>query len=111
LEKLPKGDDPETLRLRSVLEDDLRTTRERAENIEDSQKKLDIIVAEVERLESKIEAMAEGSVAKRDVSDIARRVDEVAEGMRRTDETMRQLQLPAELDDLEDPPQMLREEA
>jgi hypothetical protein len=111
LEKLPKGDDPETLRLRSVLEDDLRTTRERAENIEDSQKKLDIIVAEVERLESKIEAMAEGSVAKRDVSDIARRVDEVAEGMKRTDETMRQLQLPAELDDLEDPPQMLRDEA
>lgn len=111
LEKLPKGDDPETLRLRSVLEDDLRTTRQRAENIEDSQKKLDIIVAEVERLESKIEAMAEGSVAKRDVSDIARRVDEVAEGMKRTDETMRQLQLPAELDDLEDPPQMLRDEA
>lgn len=111
LEKLPKGDDPETLRLRSVLEDDLRTTRQRSENIEDSQKKLDIIVAEVERLESKIEAMAEGSVAKRDVSDIARRVDEVAEGMRRTDETMRQLQLPAELDDLEDPPQMLRDEA
>ena len=111
LEKLPKGDDPETLRLRSVLEDDLRTTRERAENIDDAQKKLDIIVAEVERLESKIEAMAEGSVAKRDVSDIARRVDEVAEGMKRTDETMRQLQLPAELDDLEDPPQMLRDEA
>jgi hypothetical protein len=68
-------------------------------------------VAEVERLESKIEAMAEGSVAKRDVSDIAKRVDEVAEGMKRTDETMRQLQLPAELDDLEDPPQMLRDEA
>jgi hypothetical protein len=111
LEKLPKGDDPETVRLRAVLEDDLRTTRERAENIDDAQKKLDIIVAEVERLESKIEAMAEGSVAKRDVSDIARRVDEVAEGMKRTDETMRQLQLPAELDDLEDPPQMLREKA
>ena len=111
LEKLPKGDDPETVRLRAVLEDDLRTTRERAENIDDAQKKLDIIVAEVERLESKIEAMAEGSVAKRDVSDIARRVDEVAEGMKRTDETMRQLQLPAELDDLEDPPQMLRDEA
>jgi len=111
LEKLPKGDDPETVRLRAVLEDDLRTTRERAENIDDAQKKLDIIVAEVERLESKIEAMAEGSVAKRDVSDIAKRVDEVAEGMKRTDETMRQLQLPAELDDLEDPPQMLRDEA
>jgi len=31
--------------------------------------------------------------------------------MKRTDETMRQLQLPAELDDLEDPPQMLREKA
>lgn len=108
---IPAGEDAETARLRSVLEDDLRTTRERLENIDDAQRKLDVIIAEVERLESKIEAMAEGSVARRDVSDIARRVDEVAEGMRRTDETMRQLQLPAELDDLEDPPQMLREEA
>lgn len=111
LGKAGEQDDPETARLRAVLEDDLRTTRERAENIDDAQRKLDVIVAEVERLESKIEALAEGSVAKRDVSDIAQRVDEVAEGMRRTDETMRQLQLPAELDDLEDPPPMLREGA
>ena len=58
-----------------------------------------------------IAALAEGSVAKRDVSDIAQRVDEVAEGMRRTDETMRQLQLPPELEDLDEPPQLLREEA
>jgi len=106
-----KADDPETTRLKSVLEDDLRTTRQRAENIEDAQRKLDVIVAEVERLESKIEALAEGSVAKRDLTDIAERVDEVAEGMKRTDETMRQLQIPAELDDLEDPPPMLREGA
>ena len=61
--------------------------------IEDAKRKLDVVAAEIERLESKIAALAEGSVAKRDVSDIARRVDEVAEGMRRTDETMRQLQL------------------
>jgi hypothetical protein len=45
------------------------------------------------------------------VSDIAQRVDEVAEGMRRTDETMRQLQLPPEFEELEDPPPLLREEA
>jgi uncharacterized protein Yka (UPF0111/DUF47 family) len=50
-------------------------------------------------------------VAKRDVSDIAQRVDEVAEGMRKTDETMRQLQLPPELEDFEEPPPLLREEA
>lgn len=111
LAALPRKDDPETVRLRAVLEDDLRTTRERAGNIEDAEKKLGVIIAEVERLESKIEAMAEGSVAKRDVSDIAKRVDEVAEGMKRTDETMRQLRIPAELDDLESPPPMLREEA
>lgn len=111
LAALPKKEDPETVRLRAVLEDDLRTTRERAGNVEDAEKKLGVIIAEVERLESKIEAMAEGSVAKRDVSDIARRVDEVAEGMKRTDETMRQLRIPAELDDLDEPPPMLREEA
>jgi hypothetical protein len=45
------------------------------------------------------------------VSDIAQRVDEVAEGMRKTDETMRQLQLPPELEDFEEPPPLLREEA
>ena len=111
LAALPKGEDQETTRLRAVLEDDLRTTRERADNIADAERTLGVIIAEVERLESKIEAMAEGSVARRDVSDIAKRVDEVAEGMRRTDETMRQLRIPAELDDLDEPPPMLREEA
>jgi hypothetical protein len=69
------------------------------------------VAAEIERLEAKIAALAESSVAKRDVTDIAQRVDEVAEGMRKTDETMRQLQLPPELEELDEPPPMLREEA
>ena len=50
-------------------------------------------------------------MARRDVTDIALRVDEVAEGMRKTDETMRQLQLPPELEEFEDHPALLREEA
>jgi uncharacterized protein Yka (UPF0111/DUF47 family) len=70
-----------------------------------------LVAAEVERLEAKIAALAEGSVARRDVSEIAQRVDEVAEGMRRTDETMRQLQLPPDFEELDEPPQLLREEA
>jgi predicted nucleic acid-binding Zn-ribbon protein len=101
----------ESAQMRTTLEDHLKTSRERLENITDAKRKLDVVAAEIERLESKIAALAESSVAKRDVSDIAQRVDEVAEGMRRTDETMRQLQLPPELEDLEDPPPMLREEA
>jgi len=100
-----------TSQLRTTLEDHLKTSRERLENIGDAKRKIDVVTAEIERLESKIAALAEGSVAKRDVTDIAQRVDEVAEGMRRTDETMRQLQLPPELEDLEEPPQLLREEA
>jgi predicted nucleic acid-binding Zn-ribbon protein len=109
LSKLPPGGEPG--QMRATLEDHLKTSRERLENIHDAQRKLDVVAAEIERLESKIAALAEGSVAKRDMSDIAQRVDEVAEGMRRTDETMRQLQLPPELEELEDPPQLLREEA
>jgi hypothetical protein len=105
------ADATKSAELRAVLEDDLRTTRERLGNIDEAQRKLGVIVAEVERLESKIAALAEGAVARRDVGDLAKRVDEVAEGMRRTDETMRQIQLPPELDDLEDPPPLLREEA
>jgi hypothetical protein len=101
----------ESGQLRATIEDHLKTSRERLENIDDAKRKLDVVAAEIERLESKIAALAEGSVAKRDMSDIAQRVDEVAEGMRRTDETMRQLQLPPELEDLEEPPQLLREEA
>ena len=110
LAKLSK-DDPGSAQMRAALEDHLKTSQERLDNIDEARRKLDLVAAEIERLEAKIAALAEGSVAKRDVTDIAQRVDEVAEGMRKTDETMRQLQLPAELDDLEDPPQMLRDEA
>jgi predicted nucleic acid-binding Zn-ribbon protein len=105
------SDGSDSAQIRATLEDHLKTSRERLENINDAKQKLDVVAAEIERLESKIAALAEGSVAKRDMSDIAQRVDEVAEGMRRTDETMRQLQLPPELEELEDPPQLLREEA
>jgi len=110
LARLP-ANGTDAAQLRASLEDNLKTSRERLENIDDAKRKLDVVAAEIERLESKIAALAEGSVAKRDVSDIARRVDEVAEGMRRTDETMRQLQLPPELEELDEPPPLLREEA
>jgi len=110
LARLPAGD-PGSAAMRAALEDHLKTSRERLANLEEAKRKLDLVAAEIERLEAKIAALAEGSVAKRDVTDIAQRVDEVAEGMRKTDETMRQLQLPPELEDLEEPPQLLREEA
>ena len=97
--------------LRAALEDNLRTSRERLENIEEARRKLEVVAADIERSESKIAALAERAVARRDVTDIALRVDEVAEGMRKTDETMRQLQLPPELEEFEDHPALLREEA
>jgi type I site-specific restriction endonuclease len=103
----PQGD----AQMRAALEDHLKTSRERLANIDEAKRKLDVVAAEIERLEAKIAALAESSVARRDVSDIAQRVDEVAEGMRKTDETMRQLQLPPELEDFEEPPPLLREEA
>ena len=104
-------DDPAAAPMRATLEDHLKTSRERLGNIEEARRKLDLVAAEIERMEAKIAALAESSVAKRDVTDIAQRVDEVAEGMRKTDETMRQLQLPPELEELDEPPRMLREEA
>jgi BMFP domain-containing protein YqiC len=113
LEKRLAGlpDDAATTALRVAVEDNLRTTRERVATIAEARQKLDVVAAEIERLETKIAALAEGAVAHRDVSDIAQRVDEVAEGMRRTDETMRQLQLPPELEDIEAPPALLRDHA
>jgi hypothetical protein len=110
LAKLSK-DDPGSAQMRAALEDHLKTSQERLDNIDEARRKLDLVAAEIERLEAKIAALAESSVAKRDVTDIAQRVDEVAEGMRKTDETMRQLQLPPELEDLDEPPAMLREDA
>jgi len=111
LNRLPKEGDAEATQLRSALEDHIKTSRERIANIEDAHRKLQVVEAEIQRLESKIAALAEGSVAKRDVKDIATRVDEVAEGMKRTDETMRQLQLPPELEELDAPPKIVRENA
>jgi hypothetical protein len=109
LAALPEGQAPAALR--TAIEDNLRTTRERLANIDEARGKLDVVAAEIERLEAKIAALAEGAVARRDVSEIAQRVDEVAEGMRRTDETMRQLQLPPDFEELDEPPQLLRDEA
>jgi hypothetical protein len=108
---LPEGGGTDAQRLRAAVEDHLATSRSRLANIEDARKKLDVVAAEIERLEAKIAALAEGAVARRDVGDLARRVDEVAEGMRRTDETMRELQLPPDLEEFEEPPELLRERA
>ncbi|MDA0254050.1 MAG: hypothetical protein O3C39_07225 [Planctomycetota bacterium] len=108
LAEMPPGAPPA---LRVAVEDNLRTTEERLANLVEARGKLAVVAAEIERLEAKIAALAEGAVARRDVSEIAKRVDEVAEGMRRTDETMRQLQLPPELEEIEEPPPLLREEA
>ncbi len=108
LAKLPADGDAQ---MRAALDDHLKTSRDRLANIDEAKRKLDVVAAEIERLEAKIAALAESSVATRDVSDIAQRVDEVAEGMRQTDATMRQLQLPPELEALEDPPPLLRDEA
>ncbi len=109
LASIPEGDGRAALR--AAVEDNLRTTRDRLTNIAEARHNFDVVAAEIERLETKIAALAEGAVARRDVSDIARRVDEVAEGMRRTDETMRQLQLPPELEEMEAPPALLRDHA
>ena len=109
LAELPADDSAASLR--AALEDNLHTSRERLENIEEARRKLEVVAADIERSESKIAALAEGAVARRDVTDIAQRVDEVAEGMRQTDATMRQLQLPPELEDFDEPPALLREEA
>ncbi|MBM4021171.1 MAG: hypothetical protein FJ284_02840 [Planctomycetes bacterium] len=92
------------------MEDNLRTTQERLANVDEARRKLDVVAAEGARLEAKIAVLAAGAVARRDVSEIAQRVDEVAEGMKRTDETMRQLQLSSDLEELDDPPALLREE-
>jgi len=110
LARLPPATDADGGRIRSTLEDHLRTSRERVENIAEARRKLTVLTAEIERLEAKIAALAEGAVARRDIGDLARRVDEVAEGVRQTDETMRRLQLPPEIEDLEEPPRLLRED-
>jgi methyl-accepting chemotaxis protein len=112
LESMPakKPNDPVD-RLAATTLDHLATSRDRLENIAHSRRKLDIIVAEIERMEAKIAAIAESAVGKLDVDDIASRVDEVAEGMRRADETMRELQLPAQFEPLDEPPQLLRQKA
>jgi BMFP domain-containing protein YqiC len=110
LARLPPDTDADGGRIRATLEDHLRTSRERVDNIAEARRKLAVLSAEIERLEAKIAALAEGAVARRDIGDLARRVDEVAEGVRQTDETMRRLQLPPEIEDLEEPPRLLRED-
>ena len=103
---------PQTDKLRHALEDSRQTARERLENVAKARANLEFVELEIDRLESKINSLAELSVNRHEPDFISGQVDQVANSIRDTERTMNDLSFATGLDPLdEQTPRLVREGA
>ena len=88
---VPEADRAGDRILRSLL-DSVATAQLRKENIAQAQGNAELVQAELDRLESKIQALSEMSVSNADPDDMSSKIDAIADGMSQTEDTIRQLQ-------------------
>jgi len=96
----PAGDDPQRIRIRKALEDNLATCRERAANLQKAADNLQLVRLELDRLENKIRSLGELAIGRQEPDFIAGQVDQVAASMRDTERTMSELNFPTGLEPL-----------
>lgn len=76
------------------LEDKIATLRQRISNYERTEENRELVAAEIDRIEQKVNAISELSISARDPADVSAQVDGIAEGVAMTEEAMRQLDVP-----------------
>jgi chemotaxis protein histidine kinase CheA len=103
------GDDPQRVKIRKALEDNLATCRERATNLEQAAGNLQLVRLELDRLENKIRSLGELAIGRQEPDFIAGQVDQVAASMRETERTMSDLNFATGLEPLnEEVPSLLQ---
>lgn len=107
LEQL-EGDDPQKLRLRRTLEDNLAASRERLANLQKAQDNLQLIDLQIEQVENRIRAVSELAVNRHEPEFITSQVEFVADSMKQTEETLNELRFATGLDLAEEAPPLLR---
>lgn len=83
-----KGDE----RIVKAVADAVVTAELRLENYQKAQSNSEFISIELDRIETKIQALTEMAISHQDPGDLSVQVDAVAEGMSQTEETIRDLQ-------------------
>jgi len=90
------------------LQDSIAMAELRLDNYERAKKNAQFVTIELDRMESKIQALAEMAVNRQDPDLISSQVDSAAESMRQTEKAVSELQhLTGLADELQDPPAIL----
>lgn len=96
-------------KLRRTLDDNLATCKQRLANYEKARSNHEFVDLELDRLENKIQSLAELSVNRREHDFISSQVDEVAHSMVETEKTMSELQFATGIDDIDETvPELVR---
>jgi hypothetical protein len=95
-------------RIARSLQDSIAMAELRLDNYERAKKNAQFVSIELDRMESKIQALAEMAVNRQDPDLISSQVDSAAESMRQTEKAVSELQhLTGLADELQDPPPIL----
>ena len=90
------------------LQDSIAMAELRLDNYERAKKNAQFVTIEMDRMESKIQALAEMAVNRQDPDLLSSQVDSAAESMRQTEKAVSELQhLTGLADELQDPPPIL----
>ncbi len=76
------------------LEDKIETLKQRISNYDRAEENRQLLAAEIDRIEQKVNAISELSVSSRDPADVSAQVDGIAEGVSVTEEAIRKLDVP-----------------
>lgn len=77
-----------------TIDDKLVTLRQRLANYLRAEENREILAAEIDRIEQKVNAISELSISARDPADVSAQVDGIAEGVSVTEEAIRKLDVP-----------------
>jgi hypothetical protein len=95
-------------RITRALQDSIASAELRLDNYGRARKNADFVTIELNRLESKIQALAEMAVNRQDPDFLSTQVDSAAESMRQTEKAVSELQhLTGLADQLQEPPAIL----
>ncbi|MBK9030429.1 MAG: hypothetical protein IPL61_03660 [Myxococcales bacterium] len=98
-----KGDD----RILRSLVDSVATAQMRLDNFNKAKGNAEFVTVELDRIESKIQALTEMAISHQNPDELSIQVDAVAAGMSQTEETIRELQSITGLGDHQDAPSIL----
>jgi hypothetical protein len=85
-----------------ALQDNLETSRVRLANLQKAKENFELVEAEIERLENKINSITEMAINRQDPQFVSGQVDQVADSMVQTEQAMNDLQFATGLDPIDD---------